>query len=625
MKFITKPIKKGTITGAFGKKTAVLGTIVMTGALVMAATGCTTEVNADGITIESVIVSGYDMPEGADNSGAGNAANDVIAAPSVSGETEIDNQNVIPSESTEESIQGTVTPAPTSEVTATPTPAQNNNNNNNNNSSKATSFAKIPDGTVYAMDYDNGFALNESFGKVKLYPDGAKIAFVTDGAVSKADISSVTGFSDAWLIRSNGKTYIYIGVVRGCYNNELNVYEVTENSIERIGVENLIISGPSFNNTKSFWCYEYNGTDCQTDVISFERNYKVSSNGMPIPADNYSELGAWIPVWAKNEMTGYVVKDGKVTSEKYTITKGESVEPVAVNEVEYIDIKNSKNMIIRVDFTDLCCTYYDQNDYRWTYKAVMSLFDSSSASYNKDISKLNDKQVVAFSPVKNGTTWADGNFGSFYIEPYGDHQLRITYNSKSYTVQCDYTDTKDVTINKAYLTKVEGKAFILVQTILEGDLKLLNIYSVTSDSIKSASSCALAFDGEVRTPASIICYDYDHMNGVISIKNAYRLTGNGVLTPCSDEYILSSSCEVKLTERSNGQIIRNGSLVNEYKTLNKGEVVELLYTDKANYIDVLTKDQVVVRIYCKSVFDSFYNANEGDKPFEAILSMIEPA
>ena len=97
----------------------------------MAATGCTTEVNADGITIESVIVSGYDMPEGADNSGAGNAANDVIAAPSVSGETEIDNQNVIPSESTEESNQGTVTPAPTSEVTATPTPAQNNNNNNN--------------------------------------------------------------------------------------------------------------------------------------------------------------------------------------------------------------------------------------------------------------------------------------------------------------------------------------------------------------------------------------------------------------------------------------------------------------------------------------------------------------
>ena len=202
MKFITKPIKKGTITGASGKKTAVLGTIVMTGALVMAATGCTTEVNADGITIESVIVSGYDMPEGADNSGAGNEANDVIAAPSVSGETEIDNQNVIPFEGTEESNQGTVTPAPTSEVTATPTPAQNNNNN----SSKATSFAKIPDGTVYAMDYDNGFALNESFGKVKLYPDGAKIAFVTDGAVSKADIYSVTGFSDACLIRSNGKT-----------------------------------------------------------------------------------------------------------------------------------------------------------------------------------------------------------------------------------------------------------------------------------------------------------------------------------------------------------------------------------------------------------------------------------
>ena len=625
MKFITKPIKKGTITGAFGKKTAVLGTIVMTGALVMAATGCTTEVNADGITIESVIVSGYDMPEGADNSGAGNAANDVIAAPSVSGETEIDNQNVIPSESTEESIQGTVTPAPTSEVTATPTPAQNNNNNNNNNSSKATSFAKIPDGTVYAMDYDNGFALNESFGKVKLYPDGAKIAFVTDGAVSKADISSVTGFSDAWLIRSNGKTYIYIGVVRGCYNNELNVYEVTENSIERIGVENLIISGPSFNNTKSFWCYEYNGTDCQTDVISFERNYKVSSNGMPIPADNYSELGAWIPVWAKNEMTGYIVKDGKVTSEQYTITKGEPVEPVAVNEVEYIDIKNSKNMTVRVDFTDLCCEYYDQNDYRWTYKAVMSLFESEINAYTDDLDNLGEKAVVAFNEGRDGTVWADGVYGNFFIEPYGDRTLRITYNSRSYTVNCDFTDSKTPVISKAYLTKADGKVFILVQTLLENDLRMINIYSVTTDSIIFEGNDSLSFDGEVRTPYAIICYEYGHMNGVISIKNGYRLTGEGILVPCSDEYILSSSCTVKAREDLNGQVIRDGSLVNEYRLIKKGEIVELLSTDKENYIDVRTTDGVVLRIYCKSTFDYYYNANEGYKPFEAILSLIEPA
>ena len=251
MNFITKPIQKGTVTGSFGAKAAVLGTVVMAGALVMAGTGCTTEVNADGITIESVIVSGYDMPAGADNGDAGNTANDVVAAPSVSGETKADDQNVMPTESTEESAQGTVTPSPSVQVTATPTTAQNNNNNNNNNSKK-TSFAKIPDGTVYAMDYNNGYALSGDFGKVSIYPSGTQIAFATDGAASKADISTVSEFGSAYLFRYNSKTYVYIEVVRGCYNNELNVYEVTEDSIKQNGVTNLVISGPSFNNTKSF-------------------------------------------------------------------------------------------------------------------------------------------------------------------------------------------------------------------------------------------------------------------------------------------------------------------------------------------------------------------------------------
>ena len=51
----------------------------------------------------------------------------------------------------------------------------------------------------------------------------------------------------------------------------------------------------------------------------------------------------------------------------------------------------------------------------------------------------------------------------------------------------------------------------------------------------------------------------------------------------------------------------------------------MLTTDKENYIDVMTTDGVVLRIYCKSTFDYYYNANEGYKTFDAILSLIEPA
>ena len=643
MKLVTKPIRKATVTES---KTitgaACIASVLLTGAVALTATGCTTEVKADGITVENLIVSGSEYT-GEIIDGLNNGSNLPVENKAPDGVIKADPTGVPGATATPSAVNpgnngsqisntpsnGTGTGNNTGN-SSTKTVDENGNtvsgtNNDQGSTSELTSFAKIPEGTVYGMEYDNGFALNEDFGKVKIYPDGTKIAFVTDGAVSRADITSVTGFSDAWLIRSNGKTYLYIGVVRGCYNSELNVYEVTENSIERIGVENLIISGPSFDNTKSFKCYEYNGTDGQTDVISFVRNYKVSSNGMPIPADNYSELGPWIQVWAKNEMTGYIVKDGKVTSEQYTITKGEPVEPVAVNEVEYIDIKNSKNMIVRVDFTDLCCEYYDQNDYRWTYKAVMSLFDSEINAYTDDLDNLGDKAVIAFTEGRDGTVWADGVYGSFFIEPYGDRTLRITYNSRSYTVNCDFTDSKTPVISKAYLTKADGKVFILVQTILENDLRMINIYSVTSDSIIFEGNDSLSFDGEVRTPYAIICYEYDHMNGVISIKNGYRLTGEGILVPCSDEYILSSSCTVKAREDLNGQVIRDGSLVNEYRLIKKGEIVELLTTDKENYIDVMTTDGVVLRIYCKSTFDYYYNANEGYKTFEAILSLIEPA
>ena len=53
-----KFIKKGTIKEIGSVKLATLGTVLLTGTIAFAATGCTTEVKADGITIESVIVSG---------------------------------------------------------------------------------------------------------------------------------------------------------------------------------------------------------------------------------------------------------------------------------------------------------------------------------------------------------------------------------------------------------------------------------------------------------------------------------------------------------------------------------------------------------------------------------------
>ena len=54
-----KPIKKETITAlTSGSRISALGAILLSGAIVVTASGCTAEVKADGITIESLLVSG---------------------------------------------------------------------------------------------------------------------------------------------------------------------------------------------------------------------------------------------------------------------------------------------------------------------------------------------------------------------------------------------------------------------------------------------------------------------------------------------------------------------------------------------------------------------------------------
>ena len=59
MELINKPIQKGTVTEFIRSPKAVsLASALLTGALALTASGCTTEVKADGITVENLYISG---------------------------------------------------------------------------------------------------------------------------------------------------------------------------------------------------------------------------------------------------------------------------------------------------------------------------------------------------------------------------------------------------------------------------------------------------------------------------------------------------------------------------------------------------------------------------------------
>ena len=123
-------------------------------------------------------------------------------------------------------------------------------------------------------------------------------------------------------------------------------------------------------NTKSFACYELHGNN---EIVSVSRNFKVDKNGETVIADTKLELAAWVKVKATKDLEGYVVAGGKATSEKVTIKAGDIVTPVECDEVDHIDFKDQSGRTIRVDFVPLLNEYYDQNDFRWTYKAIMTL------------------------------------------------------------------------------------------------------------------------------------------------------------------------------------------------------------------------------------------------------------
>jgi len=628
MKLITKPIRKGTneIKGSF--KASALATAVLAGTIALTASGCTAEIKtADGKPIGTVVINGEEVEALASGIAVNQTNPDDIIEPSnvsvpdvFTNETEetenTPEETSAPSQS--EEINETE-PAPTKETTAaptataTPSPVPTKADTN-----VKPSLNNIKEGEVIKLtENKNGnFSASGVFGNISVnHTDNSDVEFRYNGHAFIGSVSSVK-WSDVYLFKNNGKTFIYIEVVRGCMNNELNIYEVSDTYVKNGGVvKDFCLS--IFSNTKSFKGYD--GGPSSGNVLA-ERMFRVSDSGRPVPADNYSYLGT-DKVYAKKTMTGYIVRDGKVTSEKVTIYSGEPVEPKALNEVEYIDFKYGTD-IVRVDFTNECCTYYDQNDYRWIFKAVNSMV---SPVYAKpQVRFLDEGAVYEFNYADQyRSLWASGKYGDFYIENYGNQFVKITYNTESYILPVDNSAEK-LALNRAYLFKDNGVTYIYLNAS-KGNKTTLYYFVVDGKGVRSNGAEDGLLIRWMKNTKSFACYELHGNNEIVSVSRNFKVDQNGETVIADTKLELAAWVKVKATKDMEGYVVAGGKATSEKVTIKAGDIVTPVECDEVDHIDFKDQSGRTIRVDFVPLLNEYYDQNDFRWTYKAIMTLVTPA
>jgi hypothetical protein len=176
-----------------------------------------------------------------------------------------------------------------------------------------------------------------------------------------------------FLVKTNGKAFIYVTSCMDGDLRDINVYEVNDSSIKFVGHHKGMYIHCNMTSADRFLCYENDGMN---GMMSISRYYKASANGMPVIADTTCYVKLSTKVKASKDITGYVVKAGKATNEKYTIKAGDQISFTEFNEVTYFDITDSKTgIVVRVSSEPLLNEYYDDKDNHWVYRALLSLVE----------------------------------------------------------------------------------------------------------------------------------------------------------------------------------------------------------------------------------------------------------
>lgn len=263
------------------------------------------------------------------------------------------------------------TPPPVNTPTNTPVPTdpavtQRRGSVNNLKDGSATALTWSNDGCTLEGDYgDIVIARNQDAKKINItYNDQLYTLSINN------DSSKVVFAGASFLVKSGGKAYIYLTTLLNAGTYDVNVYEISDSNVQYKGHKKGVMLPGTISDTRSFKC----GIDGGDNDMYITRNYRIApATGLPVNDGYMCSIKVYKQHKASKDITGYVVKNGKATSEQMTIKEGEICTPVELNDVEYIDIKDADGNIIRADFVPLLEEYYDVVDETWVYKAVRSL------------------------------------------------------------------------------------------------------------------------------------------------------------------------------------------------------------------------------------------------------------
>lgn len=267
-----------------------------------------------------------------------------------------------PSETTEETTAETTIPA---EISAS---AEDN----------LISVSKIKDFTVIPFvneSNDYTYSVSGDFGYIicQILPEKVVRFTLKDKTFEYAIPSNST--SGIYLLKDYGKANIFIQFnVDG--GNQIAAFNVYDHGIFFKGAVNNATFERKVDNPRTFWIIENYGNDA---IVDISRHYSMSkTTGMPAPDTDlmYTVFKPKKPLKSKVDLSGCLVINGTIYKDQMvTINAGETVTPLKTDEKTIIEIQKEDGRVVRVDFKGQVDRFYDSNNYRWVYNAIVDWFE----------------------------------------------------------------------------------------------------------------------------------------------------------------------------------------------------------------------------------------------------------
>ena len=243
---------------------------------------------------------------------------------------------------------------------------------------KLLSISKIKDFTVipFVNESNNStFTVSGEFGYIicQILPEKVVRFTIKDKSFEYAIPSTSTG--GIYLLKDYGKANIFIQFyVEG--GNQICAYNVFDHGVFFKGAVNNATFERAVDNPRTFWIIENYGENAVVDV---RRHYSMSkTTGMPAPDTDlmYTLFITKKPLKSKVDLSGCLMVNGIIYKDQIiTINAGETVTPLKTDERTSIQIQKEDGTVVKVDFKGQIDRFYDSNNYRWVYNAIVDWFE----------------------------------------------------------------------------------------------------------------------------------------------------------------------------------------------------------------------------------------------------------